>query len=202
MNTHDMRPAAHRGRFALVARLARLHGYVFAAIERALSGWFTGLAARLVFASVLLVYYLNSAWLKFGEGVFGFLNPTTGAFASILPKAMEAHGFDKSALPFFPYHIIVHAGMWSELLLPLMIVAGLFSRIAALGMIGFVMVQSYVDITGHGLDEKSIGHMFDRFPDAIIWDQRLLWVFVLMMIVIHGPGRLSLDHLLARTWQR
>jgi putative oxidoreductase len=65
-------------------------------------------------------------------------------------------------------------------------------------LIVFIVVQSYVDVAYHGLEAKFVGSMFDRFPDAIIFDQRMLWVFVLLMIVANGPGKLSLDHLLGR----
>lgn len=182
--------------------LRRLHHAVFARLETALAGWFNGFAARFVFASLLLFYYLNSGLQKLGDGLFGFLNPSLGAYASILPPVFDAYGADPSAVPFFPWQIVVLLGTWSEILLPILIVVGLFSRIAALGMIVFVAVQSYVDVTYHGVDGRFVGAMFDRFPDAIIWDQRLLWAFVLAMIVVNGPGKLSLDHLLARRFDR
>lgn len=188
------------GPTGLIGLLVRLHDGVFSGLERTLSGWFTGVAARFAFASVLLLYYLNSAWGKFGDGVFGFLSPSSGAYVSILPKVMEANGYDESALAWY-YDVIVYLGTWTEIVLPILILVGLFTRLAALGMIFFVIVQSYVDIVGHGIDAKSIGSMFDRLPDAVIWDQRLLWVFVLAVIVVHGAGRLSLDHLLARARQ-
>ncbi|TCD11454.1 DoxX family protein [Oricola cellulosilytica] len=176
----------------------RLHCGFFSALERAFAGWFNGFAARLAFTSVLLLYYLNSGWNKLGEGLFGFLDPSVGAFASILPSVMEQYGFNPAAVPFFPWHVIVLLGTWVEIVLPVMIVIGLFSRISALGMIVFIIVQSYVDVAHHGLEGKFVGAMFDRFPDAIIFDQRLLWIFVLLMIVVNGPGRLSIDHLLRR----
>jgi len=185
----------------LIGMVVRLHHTVFSAIERATAGWFTGFAARFAFASVLLFYYLNSGWQKLGDGVFGFLSPSLGAYASILPPIMEQYGFDVAAIPFFPWHVIVLLGTWAELLLPIMIVIGLFSRIAALGMIVFVAVQSYVDINFHGLEGKFIGSMFDRLPDAVIFDQRLMWVFILALIVVKGPGKLSIDHLLAKRFR-
>ncbi len=178
--------------------LANLHEAFFGTLERLLKGWFIELSARFVFCSVLLLYFVNSAWLKAGESVFGFLAPGTGAFASILPSIMEQAGFDTSAIAFFPYHLIVILGTAGELFLPLMIAVGLFSRIAAIGMVIFIFVQSYVDIAFHGLEEKFIGSMFDRVQDAVIWDQRLLWVFPLLVTIIMGPGKVSLDHLLAR----
>lgn len=192
----DEATSARRG--GLIGLVQRMHSAVFGGIERALDGWFLGLAGRLVFTSVLGLYYYNSGVIKLGEGFFGFVTPTTGAFGQILPPVLDAAGYDISAIPFFPWHIIVIAGTWAEFLLPLMIILGLFTRVAALGMIGFVVIQSYVDIVFHGLEEKYIGSMFDRFPDAIIYDQRLLWLFVLMVLVVKGAGKLSLDHLLTR----
>jgi len=178
--------------------LIRLHDTVFGRVEAFAAGWFNGFAARFAFASLLLVYYLNSGWNKLGDGVFGFLSPSSGAYATILPPVMEQYGYDVSAIPFFPWHVIVLLGTWAEIALPLLIVLGLFARVAALGMIVFVAVQSYVDVAWLGLEPKFVGAMFDRLPDAVIFDQRLLWVFVLLVIAVNGPGKLSLDHLLAR----
>lgn len=182
----------------LIDGLANLHNSFFNWLTRVTAGWFTGFAARFVFASLFPLYYWQSASNKIGDGIFGFLSPSLGAYATIVPPVMEQYGYEPSAVPFFPWHIIVYLGTWTEFILPALIVLGLFSRISAIAMIGFVFVQSYVDIKYLGLEEKFIGSMFDRFPDAIIWDQRLLWVFVLVMIIIHGPGKLSLDHLLGR----
>jgi putative oxidoreductase len=184
-----------------VGAIVRLHNRVFDRIEALAAGWFNGFAARFVFASLLLVYYLNSGWNKLGDGFFGFLFPSSSAYITILPPVMEQYGYDVSAIPFFPWHIIVLLGTWGEILLPVLVVIGLFGRIAALGMIVFVMVQSYVDIAYLGLEPKFIGAMFDRLPDAVIFDQRLLWIFVLVMIVVNGPGKLSADHLLARRFR-
>lgn len=197
----DARSPAPQTQHGLIGKLVHLHNAVFGAIERALAGWFTGLVARFAFASVLFVYYYHSGTQKLGDGLFGFLNPTLGAYASILPQQFEAAGYDPAAVAFFPWYLIVVAGTLGEIILPILVVIGLFSRIAALGMICVVFVQSYVDIVGHGLDEPSIGAMFDRLPDAIIYDQRLMWVTILVLIVVNGPGKLSLDHLLGRRYR-
>jgi putative oxidoreductase len=162
-----------------------------------LQDWFPGLLARLTFASVLFFYFFNSAKTKVGEGVQGFLQVQDNAYFQILPKVVEQYGYDASQVPAFPYQWIVYAGTYSEFILPVLIVIGLFTRMAALGMIVFVAVQTYVDITAHAVDEKTIGAFFDRFPDAMIADQRLLWVFPLVYLFIYGAGKLSLDHLFA-----
>ena len=93
--------------------------------------------------------------------------------------------------------LIVLLGTYSEFLLPLLIVLGLFTRLSALGMIGFIAVQTLVDITVHKVDAATIGALFDRFPDSVILDQRLLWIFPLVYLVLNGGGRISLDGLLA-----
>ena len=75
----------------------------------------------------------------------------------------------------------------------MLIIIGLFTRFAALGMIVFIVVQSIVDITGHNAGAETIGAWFDRFSDAAILDQRLLWIFPLVYLFFYGAGRLSLD---------
>lgn len=156
------------------------------------------LLARLGFAAVLLVYFWASALTKLGAGPFGLAAPSVGAYAQILPRASEAAGYDVAQLALWQ-HAVVLAGTWAEFILPAMIVAGLLTRLAALGTIGFVLVQSLTDIFGHGAtDAATLGAPFDRVPDAAILDQRLLWCVLLATLVIKGAGPLSLDALLSR----
>jgi putative oxidoreductase len=96
------------------------------------------------------------------------------------------------------YHYVVAAGTYAEIILPVLIVLGLFTRIAAIGMLVFIMVQSYVDIMFHGVDVDTIGMLFDREPGSVISDQRLLWSALLIYLAIRGAGHLSLDRLLSR----
>jgi len=84
------------------------------------------------------------------------------------------------------------------LALPMMIVAGLFTRFAALGMIGFVIVQSLTDVYGHGVGGDDLGRWFDPASGALILDQRGLWMLMLAVLVAMGAGPLSLDRLLSR----
>lgn len=150
--------------------------------------------ARFVFAAVLLVYFLNSGMTKLGDGLSGLWTPSTGAYAQIFPRAFEAVGYDSDALSFF-HRLVVVAGTWAEFILPGLIVLGLLTRLAALGMIGFIVVQSLTDIYGHGQD-SALGAWFDRFPDAAIMDQRAFWIFILLVVVIKGAGPLSFDRAL------
>lgn len=178
------------------------HHAAFGAISRGLNGWLPGLAARMIFASVLLFYFWKSALTKVGEGPFGFLMPSDGAYIQILPQLVEQVGYDTSQIEFFPYGLIVLLGTWAEFVLPLLITVGLFTRLASAGFIGFIAVMTFVDITGHHVDATAIGAFFDAKPDSPIADQRLLWVFPLLYLVLRGAGVVSLDWLLARAWHR
>lgn len=157
--------------------------------------WLLPTLARLVFAGVLLGYFWASAATKFDGGPFRL---STGAFAQIFPKAFEATGYDVSKLGLFA-HIIALTGAWAEVILPLLIVLGLITRLAALGMIGFVIVQSVTDMFGHMAGPETVGAWFDRASDALILDQRAFWVLLFLVLVTKGAGPLSLDRL-ARQW--
>lgn len=152
---------------------------------------------RFVFAATLLMYFWASGMTKLGDGVFGVFNPSLGAYAQIFPKAMEAAGYDVSQLGFFHWAVVV-AGTLAEFILPLMVVIGLLTRAAALGMIGFIVVQTLTDLYGHGGIEhaETLGAWFDRFPDGVILDQRAFWIFVLLVLVAKGAGALSVDRMI------
>ena len=84
------------------------------------------------------------------------------------------------------------------LALPLLILIGLMTRRAALGMIGFVIVQSLTDIVGHGVGGDDLGRWFDVASGALIMDQRSLWVLPMVALVLMGAGPLSVDRWLTR----
>lgn len=147
-----------------------------------------GLIARIVFVLLLLPYYFNSALTKIdGPGL------SAGAFAQILPPIAEQYMYDTAAVPFFPWHVVVLAGTAGEFLLPILIVLGLFTRLSALGMIGFVIVQTFVDVVFHG---AALGSLFNGLPTELI-DQRMMWILLLGIMAFAGGGKLSLDHILA-----
>ncbi|MGB8812640.1 MAG: DoxX family membrane protein [Paracoccaceae bacterium] len=160
-----------------------------------ITGSALSLIARLAFASVLLPFFLNSFQTK----VDGF-GLAAGAYVQILPTYMEALGYDPSQVP-FALKLVVVAGTLAELALPLLILLGLGTRVAALGMIGFLGVMSLTDIYGHGLDATTIGAMFDTDPYGLIADQRLLWGVLMVVLIVTGGGRISMDALVSR-WLR
>lgn len=178
--------------------IKRLHDGIFGLAERLTEGWFLGLFARFVFFAVLYFYFLNSFGTKVGEGFAGFFQIQDGAYYQIAPLAMDAAGGDRSAVPFFPWAIVVPLGTYMELILPALVVIGLFTRVASVGMIGFIIVQTLTDIYGHMVDAQTIGALFDRFPDSLIADQRLLWSVPLVYLALKGGGLVSVDALLTR----
>ncbi|SIN81279.1 DoxX family protein [Vannielia litorea] len=177
-----------------MTRLLSLYDAAAARLEAA-APWLIPTLARLVFAGVLLVYYLNSGLSKFGEGLLGLFRPDAGAYVTIFPKAMEAVNYDVSQLSVFHWAVTL-AGTWAEVILPVAIVIGLFTRLASLAMIGFVAVQSIVDVYGHGVTGDDIGAWFDAPSGALLLDQRAFWVFTLGVLVLRGAGPLSVDRAL------
>lgn len=151
--------------------------------------------ARFVFAAVLLVYFWNSGLTKTGEDFAGLFSPSFNAFAQIFPKGAEAASYDITQATQFQ-KIVILAGTWAEFVLPALVVLGLFTRAAAFGMIGFVVVQSLTDVFAHG---GETGAWFDNLSDAAILDQRAFWVFLLLYLVFRGGGPLSLDRFILRS---
>lgn len=154
--------------------------------------------ARFVFGAVLAGYFWASARTKTGEGFWGFLNPSDGAYVQIFPRAMEAVGYDASQLGLF-HRAVVVAGSLAEIALPLLLVLGLFTRPAAVGMLVFILVQSLTDVFGHGVSGDDLGRWFDASSGALILDQRSLWALPLFVLIFCGAGPFSLDRLLNRT---
>jgi putative oxidoreductase len=177
--------------------LIYLHNTFFRALERAADSWLLPTLARFTFSTTLLFYFWTSVMTKTGDGITGLFRPSLGAYAQIFPRQMEAVGYDVAQLGAFHW-LVVLAGTYAEFLLPALIVLGLATRLAALGMIGFVTLQSLTDLYGHGgiAQPDTLGAWFDRFPDGVILDQRLFWVLTLMVLVVKGAGPLSLDRLL------
>ncbi|MCW9035279.1 MAG: DoxX family protein [Alphaproteobacteria bacterium] len=182
----------------IINTLENLYDLVFSTLQRVAGEWFLGLTARLVFSSVLLMFFVSSARTKVGNGFPDFLIPGSGAYAQILPPIAEANNYDISQIAFIPYGIIVLMGTYSEVLIPVLILIGLFTRAASLAMIGFIVVMTFVDIQFHGIDAEAIGSFFDRIHNSAVSDQRLLWIFPLIYLALNGGGTISVDNLLKR----
>jgi putative oxidoreductase len=83
------------------------------------------------------------------------------------------------AVPLLPPEVAAYAATAMEHALPILLVIGLFTRFAALGLLGMTLViQMFV------------------YPEA--WTVHALWGALLLVIVARGPGAWSLDHLIGR----
>lgn len=151
------------------------------------SGWLTPTLARAVFIAVLFFYYWNSATLKIDGSIF---SPSAGAFGQIFPKAAEAVLYDVTQMTFFQ-RIVIFFGTVAEFVLPVLLLVGLLTRPAALAMIGFIWVQTLTDVVGHNI---ALGSLFDNA--ITLMDQRVMWTFLMLVIIINGAGPISLDRVL------
>ncbi len=90
-------------------------------------------------------------------------------------------------VPLLPPDIAAYTGTAAELSLPILIAIGLASRLSALGLFVFNIVAV-------------IAYSSFLFGDngAAGLQQHILWGVMLLISVFHGPGKLSLDHLLCK----
>lgn len=82
-------------------------------------------------------------------------------------------------LPVLPFELSAHMALTAEILLPMALILGLFTRYAALAMLGMTLViQIFV------------------YPN--LWTVHGLWAIALLAIMSHGGGRLSVDNFLCK----
>ncbi|MGR0137649.1 MULTISPECIES: DoxX family protein [Pseudomonas] len=84
-------------------------------------------------------------------------------------------------VPLLSPEVAAHLAAFAEHFFPLLILLGLATRYSALALIGMTLViQLFV------------------YPDA--YPTHGTWLTVLLLLVAKGPGRLSIDHLIARRY--
>jgi putative oxidoreductase len=86
------------------------------------------------------------------------------------------------AVPILPFDVAAYSATAIELIAPVMLVLGLGTRLGALSLfvLNYVAAISYPDINVAGIKD----HM--------------LWGTMLAISFFHGPGKLSVDHLIRR----
>src|SRR5215207_5200471 len=89
------------------------------------------------------------------------------------------------AVPLLPPEIAAYLGTGVELLFPVLLVVGLGTRCSAFVLFVFniIAVVSYPDLGDVGLRDHQT------------------WGLLLLVTLLHGPGKLSLDHLVARRFR-
>jgi len=89
-------------------------------------------------------------------------------------------------VPLLSPTVAAYIGTFTELAFPVLLALGLGGRFAAFVLFGFniIAVISYPDLNPAGLQ------------------QHQLWGLLLLVTLLHGPGRLSIDHLIRRYYGR
>lgn len=127
-------------------------------LDEAIPEWLIALLLRAGIAAVF--------WQSGRTKVEGWLSVTDSAIALFR---------DEYKLPLIPPEIAAYAGAYAEHLLPLLLVLGLGTRWAALGLLGMTaVIQTLV------------------YPDA--WPTHLSWAAPLLYLVARGGGAISLDN--------
>jgi putative oxidoreductase len=130
-------------------------------LEALVGHWLLALAARFAIAGI----FFMSGRTK----VEGWLTVSDSAIALFA---------DEYKLPLVPPELGAHLAAYAEHFFPLLLVLGLFTRFAALALLGMTLViQVFV------------------YPAA--WATHLSWAGLLLYLLGRGAGPLSLDRLLA-----
>ena len=143
-------------------KLINLHNCVFALLYKYTNDIFK-LFLRLYVADA----FIRSGWLKFNSW-----DTTLYLFES------------EYQVPIIPWELAAYAATAAELILPVLLILGIVTRLAALKlfMLNIVAVISYPIIWAGGF-----------------YDHKL-WGIMLFVSIIYGPGKISLDHILFKKY--
>ncbi|MEG3155572.1 DoxX family protein [Sphingomonas sp. RB1R13] len=140
----------------------QVYGRICEGLERAIPNAALLLTARL---SIAAIFFLSGR-----TKVQGLLTITDGT--------NELFRTDY-ALPVIPPEVAAHAATYAEHFFPILLVLGLFTRPAALALLGMTaVIQIFV------------------YPDA--WPTHLSWAGLLLPLIARGGGVWSLDTLVSR----
>ena len=142
-------------------------------------------------ADFLARYWVAAAFFSSGltktvSGSFTLFGHSFSYPLSLLPTETTFTLFEyEYHVPLLPSALAAYMGTATELLLPVFRFLGLGTRYAALVLFVFniVAVLSYPDLNDAGLAQHQV------------------WGLLLLITLCHGPGKLSLDHLIGR-WIR
>lgn len=158
MNTNFAPANASQANGAMASRIAALQA----------------LAARILPASVQLLA------ARFAVAAIFFLSGRTKVegWFTLKDSTIDLFRYEYM-LPLVPPEIAAPLAAFAEHALPLLLVAGLFTRCAAVGLLGMTaVIEIFV------------------YPQA--WPTHLSWAALLLPLIAQGAGKFSLDHLLKR----
>lgn len=128
----------------------------------------------------LLGFRLYVAWIFFASGLTKIQSWSTTIYL------FE----DEYNVPLLPPEIAAYLATAAELVLPVLLVFGLFTRFSALGLfiLNVVAVFTYP-------------FLWTKVGLVGLW-QHVVWGIVLWAVFVFGPGKVALDWLLARRWRQ
>ena len=87
-------------------------------------------------------------------------------------------------VPFLPPEMAAYLAAFTELLFPVLLALGLAGRFAAgvLFVFNIIAVLSYPALNAVGIEQHQV------------------WGIMLLVTLLHGPGRISIDHWIATRW--
>ncbi|OYV79449.1 MAG: hypothetical protein B7Z60_01945 [Ferrovum sp. 37-45-19] len=86
-------------------------------------------------------------------------------------------------VPLLPPHVAAILGTGGELLFPILLILGFLGRISSLGLF-FVNFVAYIS---YAYSLQTAGKMY-----------HYIWGILLLVIILWGPGKMSLDYLLSK----
>lgn len=142
------------------------------------SGAGSGLAALPAIAARLLPPSLQLLAARIAVAAIFFLSGRTKVEGWFTLKDSTVQLFQyEYMLPLIPPELAAQLATFAEHALPLLLVAGLFTRTAALGLLGMTaVIQLFV------------------YPQA--WPTHLSWAALLLPLIAHGAGKFSLDQVI------
>lgn len=133
---------------------------------------------------VAWAFYKSGVGKTTSEGLFDLFGLNLRYPTSLEPTSTTLFLFrHEYNVPILSPELAAQLGTAAEIILPVLLAFGLFGRLVALGLFGFniVAVLSYpVAQTGAA------------------FYLHLLWGSMLLITLAHGPGKLSIDHLVGR----
>jgi putative oxidoreductase len=118
-------------------------------------------------------FYVGWQFTKSGLGKIMSWDSTLGLFR------------DEYHVPLLPPDVAAVMGTCGELGFPILLYLGLFTRLGALGtfFVNAMAVISYRQVL---------------YADGAVPNDHYLWGYMLLVVMVFGPGKISLDHWLER----
>lgn len=145
-------------------------------------------AVMLVLRVLLAMPFWASAQTRWVDLPSGFLTNLSSSTTYLFKNLFELHFFWGTMKIPFPEFTAYMTGV-GEVILPILVVAGLFTRLGALGLLAMTCVIQLV------------------FPEALInlsdpMNSHLFWMILAALIAYFGPGIFAIDTVLRKVMAR